>query len=107
MAEEKHRNAQTDRLMRAVLTLETVDEAYAFFEDLLTIPEFHSLSQRLEVAEKLVQKRTYQEIGQMTGVSTATISRVNRALCWGNKGYMTVLKRMNEGNPNQQEEEDL
>ncbi len=91
-----YRNALTDRLMEAILSLESQEEAYAFFEDLLTISELKSLSQRLEVADMLQHRKTYQEIGQITGVSTATISRVNRALLYGRGGYASVLSRLTQ-----------
>ncbi|MBQ6529084.1 MAG: hypothetical protein IJI38_11220 [Clostridia bacterium] len=94
MDEDKIRNGETDTLMRAVLNLESVEEAYCFFEDLCTVAEIHSMAQRLEVASLLRQKKTYNEIAQMTGASTATISRVNRALVWGRDGYKQVLDKM-------------
>ena len=72
------------------------DEAYCFFEDLCTVAEIHSMAQRLEVACLLRQKKTYNEIAQMTGASTATISRVNRALVWGRDGYKNILDRISE-----------
>ena len=85
-----------DELFKAVLTLETVDECYTFFEDACTINELLSLSQRFEVARMLRDKKTYLDISKKTGASTATISRVNRSLTYGNDGYDMVLKRMKE-----------
>ena len=96
MYESKVRNAQTDLLMRAVLALETEEDAYRFFEDLCTIPEIKSISQRLEVAVLLRRKETYQKIAEQTGASSATISRVNRALIYGADGYQRVLDAMGE-----------
>ena len=96
MEDDKIRNAETDALMHAILSLETDDEAYCFLEDLCTIAEIHSMAQRLEVASLLRQKKTYNEIAQMTGASTATISRVNRALVWGRDGYKHVLDKISE-----------
>ncbi|MCR4991036.1 MAG: TrpR YerC/YecD [Lachnospiraceae bacterium] len=83
-----------DRLFDAILTLENKKECYNFFEDLCTINELQSLSQRFEVAQMLSEKRTYLEIAEKTGASTATISRVNRALNYGNDGYTLALKRL-------------
>ena len=81
-------------LMQAVLALETEDDAYRFFEDLCTIPEIRSIAQRLEVAYLLRRKETYQKIAEETGASSATISRVNRALNYGADGYNRVLDEM-------------
>ena len=94
MFEPKIRNKQTDLLMRAVLALENEEDAYRFFEDLCTIPEIRSISQRLEVADLLRKKETYQRIAEETGASSATISRVNRALNYGADGYNRVLDDM-------------
>lgn len=81
-------------LFEAVLTLENIDECYDFFEDVCTINELLSLSQRYEVAMMLREKRTYLEIAEKTGASTATISRVNRSLNYGNDGYDMVFARL-------------
>ena len=83
-----------DSLFDAVLCLETKEDCYTFFEDLCTINELLSLSQRFEVATMLREKKTYVEIAEKTGASTATISRVNRSLNYGNEGYDMVLERM-------------
>ena len=91
---DKIRTEAVDRLFDAVLTLQTRDECYDFFEDIATINEILSLSQRIEVASMLRQKKTYQEIAKETGASTATISRVNRSLNYGNDGYQLALDRM-------------
>ncbi|MBR2718119.1 MAG: hypothetical protein IKB78_02315 [Clostridia bacterium] len=91
MFESKVRNQQVDLLMEAVLRLNTVEEAYRFFEDICTIPELRSIAQRLEVAGLLRNRVTYQEIARRTGASSATISRVNRALLYGAEGYDRVL----------------
>jgi TrpR-related protein YerC/YecD len=81
-------------LMNAVIQLHDVEDAYRFFEDLCTIPEIRSISQRLEVADLLRKKETYQRIAEETGASSATISRVNRALNYGADGYNRVLDEM-------------
>lgn len=94
MFDPRIRNEQTDLLMKAMLTLKDEDEAYRFFEDLCTISEVKSMAQRLEVASMLRKGITYQEIAQQTGASTATISRVNRALTYGADGYHHVLDEL-------------
>ena len=81
-------------LFEAVLQLENVEECYQFFEDVCTINELLSLSQRFEVAKMLTENITYLEIAEQTGASTATISRVNRSLNYGNDGYQMVFSRM-------------
>ena len=81
-------------LFEAVLQLENVEDCYQFFEDVCTINELLSLSQRFEVAKMLTENKTYLEIAEQTGASTATISRVNRSLNYGNDGYQMVFSRM-------------
>jgi len=87
---------EVDRLFDAVLSLENREECYKFFEDVCTINEILSLSQRFEVARMLTENRTYLEISEKTGASTATISRVNRSLIYGNDGYEMVFGRILE-----------
>ena len=96
MYESRIRSEQADLLMQAVLRLESVEDAYRFFEDVCTIAEVRSMAQRLEVAKLLRDGVTYQEIARMTGASSATISRVNRALLYGADGYCRVLDAMAE-----------
>ena len=83
-----------DHLFDAILTLENKDECYTFFQDVCTINELLSLSQRYEVAKMLREKKTYLEIAEKTGASTATISRVNRSLNYGCDGYDMVFGRL-------------
>ena len=90
------RTEAVDHLFDAILTLETKEECYTFFQDVCTINELLSLSQRYEVAKMLREKKTYLEIAEKTGASTATISRVNRSLNYGNDGYELVFNRMNK-----------
>ncbi|MCE5343752.1 MAG: YerC/YecD family TrpR-related protein [Eubacteriales bacterium] len=90
----KIQNEQTDLLMKALLSLDSVEEAYRFCEDMLTVTELKSITQRLEVAVMLKHKVTYQEIARKTGASTATISRVNRSLLYGADGYTHILKQI-------------
>lgn len=73
-------NEETKKLMEGILMLQSVDECYAFFEDLCTVNELLSLGQRFEVANMLRNHKTYNEVAEATGASTATISRVNRCL---------------------------
>jgi TrpR-related protein YerC/YecD len=82
--------------MDGILLLQNREEAYRFFEDLCTINEMESLSQRFEVAGMLREEQTYHDIAEKTGASTATISRVNRALNYGDDGYDMVLKRLDQ-----------
>ena len=93
---EKIKTEAVDHLMDAILTLQTKEEAFDFFEDLCTINELLSMSQRYEVAKLLTKKKTYVDIARETGASTATISRVNRSLAYGNNGYDVVFKRLGE-----------
>ena len=88
------RTPAVDYLFDAILSLKDREECYTFFEDVCTINELLSLSQRFEVAAMLRSHKTYLEIAEKTGASTATISRVNRTLLYGNDGYSMVLERM-------------
>ncbi len=90
------RNASVDYLFEAILSLKDKEECYTFFEDICTVNELLSLSQRFEVAYMLRAKKTYLEIAEKTGASTATISRVNRSLNYGNDGYDMVFGRISE-----------
>lgn len=97
---EKIHTKVVDQLFDAVLTLKNREECYQFFEDLCTTNELMSLSQRFAVAAMLKEKKTYIEIAGETGASTATISRVNRSLSYGNDSYDMVLQRMKHENQN-------
>ena len=88
------RTEEVDHLFEAILSLQNKEECYSFFEDVCTVNELLSLSQRFEVASMLKDHKTYLEIAEKTGASTATISRVNRSLNYGNDGYDLVLGRM-------------
>ena len=94
---KKIRTEAVDYLFNAILSLENKEECYTFFEDICTINELLSLSQRFEVARMLREQKTYLEIAEKTGASTATISRVNRSLNYGNDGndgYDMVFERI-------------
>lgn len=88
------RTAAVDHLFEAILSLKDPEECYVFFEDVCTVNELLSLSQRFEVARMLREHKTYLEIAENTGASTATISRVNRSLNYGNDGYDMVFNRL-------------
>lgn len=90
----KLQSEDMDYLFEAILSLQTIEECYRFFEDICTINEIKAIEQRLQVAKMLKEKRTYLDIAHTTGASTATISRVNRCLNYGSNGYNIVLDRM-------------
>ena len=93
---DKLRNEQMDMLIQAILSLKTPDDCYAFLEDLCTVSELKSMEQRFTVARMLTDGMQYGEIVGKTGASTATISRVNRALMYGADGYQKVIKKIKE-----------
>lgn len=93
---DKLRTKENDELFRAILKLKTIDECYDFFEDLCTITEILSMSQRLTVAKLLSEKKSYVEISNETGASAATISRVAKCLSYGKDGYRLILDRLEE-----------
>lgn len=95
--ESRLRAPDLDALFDAVLLLRDRSECYRFFEDVCTISELKSIAQRFDVAKKLDEGATYQEISQQLGASTATISRVNRALAYGAGGYRLLLDRIRTG----------
>ncbi|HOV41768.1 MAG TPA: YerC/YecD family TrpR-related protein [Oscillospiraceae bacterium] len=90
----KLKDKNTDELFKAILCLETIEECYDFFEDLCTVLELKSLSQRYQVAKMLSEHHVYSDIVRETGASTATISRVNRTLNYGSDGYKIVFERL-------------
>ncbi len=94
---KKLRTEAVDHLFEAILSLENKEECYKFFEDVCTVNELLSLSQRFEVARMLRMQKTYLDIAEQTGASTATISRVNRSLNYGNDGYDMVFARVGIG----------
>ena len=93
---KKIRTEAVDHLFEAILCLKNKEECYSFFEDVCTVNELVSLSQRYEVAMMLRENKTYLDIAAETGASTATISRVNRSLNYGCDGYDMVFKRLKE-----------
>ncbi len=99
----KIKTPAVEQLFDAILCLENREECFEFFEDICTINELLSLSQRFEVAKMLREKRTYLDIAEKTGASTATISRVNRSLNYGNDGYDKVFERLGILDPVEEE----
>ncbi|GKU84509.1 YerC/YecD family TrpR-related protein [Niallia sp. NCCP-28] len=93
---DKLRGKELDQLFKSILSLENLEECYLFFDDLCTVNEIQSLSQRLEVARMLREGNTYHMIEKETGASTATISRVKRCLNYGNDAYEMALDRIKE-----------
>jgi TrpR-related protein YerC/YecD len=91
---DKLRGEQLDQLFDAILSLKDREECYRFFDDIATMSEIHSLTQRLQVAKMLTQGATYNEIENQTNASTATISRVRRCIDYGSDGYKLVLERI-------------
>lgn len=92
----KREDSNLDFLFKAILQLEDLEECYDFFEDLCTVQELKSLSQRIVVAKMLSEKSVYTDIVNETGASTATISRVNRSLQYGCDGYDKIFRRLEE-----------
>ena len=90
----KLRNPDTDLLFEGILKLQNVEECYRFFTDICTIKELQAMTQRLQVAKQLHEGRNYNEVYRDTGVSSATICRVNKCLNYGDGGYKTVLDRL-------------
>ncbi len=96
---ERLKDELTDRLFEAILKLETIEECYAFFEDLCTVGEIKAMALRLEVAKMLAAGATYQAIEARTGMSSATISRINKYLHYGADGYKLILERLRRDSP--------
>lgn len=102
----KNRNSdKTHELYRAILELKTPEECYNFFVDLCTVSELKAMEQRFQVARMLSRGMIYHEILEQTGASSATISRVNRALNYGCEGYNTVMSRLDEADERIEEDE--
>ena len=89
-----YQNSEVRTLLKAFLTLENEEECLSFLQDLMTIKEIQDMSQRLRVAQLLDEGKAYQQISENVSVSSATISRVSRALNYGEGGYVTVLERL-------------
>ena len=94
--ESKLKSEELDVLFRAIRSLKDEEACYRYFEDLCTIAELQAMGQRMMVAELLHRGVTYQEVAQLTGASTTTISRVNKCLHYGADGYARVLRDQDE-----------
>ncbi len=95
MAEKnKFKNKATDELFEAILSLKDMDECYNFFADLCTMKELADMAQRLEAAKMLLAGKTYEQIVKSVEISTATISRINRCIQYGNGGYESIINRL-------------
>lgn len=92
----KIKDPYTDMLFQAILSLQSLDECYDFFEDLCTVPEIKAMSQRIVVAKMLSEGKVYSDIVNETSASTATISRVKRSLAYGCDGYRVVFDRISK-----------
>ena len=93
MYESRMKSAETDRLFEAILSLKTEEDCYRFFDDLCTIGELQAMTQRFEVARLLREGKTFTQISEETGVSSATITRVNKCISYGSGGYELALER--------------
>ena len=97
MAEKNPRRNETiDALFDAILSLETREECYDFFEDLWTVKEISDMAQRLEAAKLLLDGSTYEQIVKTVEISTATISRINRCIQYGTGGYRQTIEKVRE-----------
>ncbi len=96
MAANKKDQIRSELLYESILTLQSVEEVRNFFQDLCTMSELRAMEQRMEVAVLLSDGMIYNDILERTGASSATISRVNRALQYGADGYQTVLPRISQ-----------
>ena len=94
MYQSKLKSNLIDQLFQTILKLNDIESCYRFFEDVCTVKELQDLATRFEVARLLKEKKSYVEIVKITKASTATISRVNRALLYGADGYQLALKKL-------------
>ncbi|MCI5721381.1 MAG: YerC/YecD family TrpR-related protein [Firmicutes bacterium] len=94
--DSKFKSQVMDEFFEAVLLLKDLDDCYRFFEDVCTINELRAMTQRMQVAKLLADKKTYSEIEELTKASTATISRINKCLVYGAGGYELVIERLKE-----------
>jgi TrpR-related protein YerC/YecD len=94
MYQSKFKSNLIDQLFQTVLKLNDLESCYRFFEDVCTVNELQDLATRFEVARLLKEKKSYVEIAKLTKASSATISRVNRALLYGADGYQLALKKL-------------
>ena len=98
-------NKSMDRLLQAITDIRTLEECYAFFEDLCTIKELQDMAQRFDTAILLDQGKSYQQIADLVGISTATISRVSRCLAYGTGGYRAAIDKVKQSEKNGETEQ--
>lgn len=96
MSQKERMSQQTEVLFNAILKLETIEECTKFFEDLCTMKELADMAQRVETANMLLAGKTYEQIVKEVEISTATISRINRCIQYGNGGYRMILGRLKD-----------
>jgi TrpR-related protein YerC/YecD len=94
MYDSKVKSAETDELYNAIMSLQSQEECYRFFDDLCTFGEINAMAQRFHVAQLLEEGKTFAQISEETGASSATITRVNKCVTYGSDGYKLVLERM-------------
>ena len=94
MYDSKVKSDETDELYRAIMSLQSQEECYRFFDDLCTFGEIKAMAQRFHVAKLLEEGKTFTQISEEIGASSATITRVNKCVTYGSGGYKLVLERM-------------
>ena len=94
MYDSKVKNNETDELYEAILSLKTPEECYRFFDDLCTFGEIKAMAQRFHVAKLLTEGKTFTQISEEVGASSATLTRVNKCITYGSEGYRLVLERL-------------
>lgn len=91
---KKNEGENLEFLFQGILTLSSMEDCRAFFEDLCTVTELNEMARRLRAAKMLSENHVYNTVAEQTGLSTATISRVNQCLKYGDGGYRNVLENM-------------
>ena len=94
MYDSKVKCGETDGLFRAILSLKTEEECYRFFDDLCTVGEIKAMAQRFHVAQLLSEGKTFTQISEEVGASSATITRVNKCISYGSDGYRRIIDRL-------------
>jgi TrpR-related protein YerC/YecD len=91
---KKFNEKNIHNLAKAFVCIDNEEDCLNFLADLCTVSEVKAMAQRLEVAAMLSERKVYSDIVSKTGASTATISRVNNALTYGEDGYKSVLQKL-------------
>ncbi len=94
MYDSKVKSDETDELYKAIMSLQSQEECYRFFDDLCTFGEIKAMAQRFHVAKLLEEGKTFTQISEEIGASSATITRVNKCITYGSGGYKLVLERL-------------